>query len=170
MTNGRKPIPADRKASSIRAYWTTMLALLAFAAAMTGLSAPDANALPLALAKSADVGQVTVMVRDGCGRGMRFSNSRQTCVEAFDDRRQFRDEPRRVFRDECGRGQRFSNSRQRCVWIEERRHVDDGEVAAGVALGVLGAIIGSSGNNDGNRHNNRNQNNNNHNNGGRHRN
>lgn len=175
MITSRKPVPTHRNVSRTKPSRARLLALLAFAVAMTGLSglsAPDANALPLALAKSADVEHVTVMVRDGCGRGMRFSNRRQTCVEAFDDRREFRDEPRRFVRDECGRGQRFSNSRQRCVWIDERRKVDDGEVAAGVALGVLGAIIGSSGNNNGNRHNNRNnnQNHNNQNNGGRHRN
>ncbi len=155
-THNNKVAPAHGKASG-----TKLLALLAFAVAMTGLSglsAPDANALPLALAKSADVEQMTVMVRDGCGRDMRFSNSRQTCVEEFDDRRQFRDEPRRAFRDECGRGMRFSNSRQGCVWIDEGRHLGEGEIAAGVALGVLGAIVGSQRNNNNNQGNGRHRN------------
>jgi hypothetical protein len=124
----------------------TRLALAATTIGLFGLAAPAANASPLAVSKSPAVESLTVMVRDGCGRGMRFSHSRDTCVEQFDDRRRFREE--RVFRNECRRGQRFSNRRQRCVWIDEDRRgeVDGGAVAAGVALGVLGAVLGSGNN------------------------
>jgi hypothetical protein len=62
------------------------LALLV-AAGGTFLLAGGAGAAPLALGKSAavqssaDAGDV-ILVRDGCGRGLRWSNSRQRCVVA----------------------------------------------------------------------------------------
>jgi len=114
---------------------TTAAASLALMIAIGGSFASltsEANAMPLAPAKNAITqsgaqdSDVT-LVRDGCGRGMRFSNSRQRCVEDGGPRR---DEPARVINriinqsvgggagrrgDGCGRGMRFSNSRQRCV-------------------------------------------------------
>lgn len=115
--------------------------LIAFAVAAAGLSAlvsSDAVAAPLAVAKPAAVESHTLLVRDGCGRGMRFSNSRQACVEDFGEGRGdygegprgygdrprgpgygdgYRDAPR-VMVPDCGRGMRYSNSRQACVYID----------------------------------------------------
>jgi hypothetical protein len=145
-----------------RVYGAGLRLLIAFAVAAAGLSTlaiTESAALPLAAAKTAAaVESDALLVRDGCGRGMRFSNRRQACVEDFNDGPQ-RFEGGRDFRrvDECGRGMRFSNSRQRCVWIDGGREpqVDAGTVAAGVALGVLGAAIGVAASNKNNNNNNR---------------
>ncbi len=86
-------------------------------AAMSALFALDASALPLAAAKQqAAVESQLTLVRDGCGRGMRFSNHRDDCVvdRHSRSRRDFRSRHHFVS-DECRRGWRFSNSRQRCV-------------------------------------------------------
>jgi hypothetical protein len=105
---------------------------LALFVAMAGtvlLAAGSADAAPLALGKSAiaqsealDGG--VILVRDGCGRGMRYSNRRGGCVPQ--DRGGVDPAaaiiggviggvlaPRRG--DGCPRGWRFSNSRGRCV-------------------------------------------------------
>jgi hypothetical protein len=123
-----------------------------------GAAGLPAAAAPLAPTSVMSDDSLIVPVRDGCGRGMRFSNSRQMCVADFGDRRDmrgddrrgnFRDDGRRDnFRSECGRGMRFSNSRGRCVAIEGRRESDDGAVAAAVAVGVLGAVIGAAASNN----------------------
>ncbi|KIZ42752.1 hypothetical protein OO17_12400 [Rhodopseudomonas palustris] len=70
-----------------------------------------------------------IQIRDGCGRGMRFSHSRDRCVEDFQRPDDFRDERRRDGR-------------------RSHHDDDDGAAAAAVGLGVLGAIIGSGNNND----------------------
>jgi len=69
--------------------WATARSLLA-AIAITGaflMIGNAADAAPLSAARSAVVqseqGSDVTLVRDGCGRGMRFSNSRQACVEDF---------------------------------------------------------------------------------------
>jgi hypothetical protein len=117
---------------------STLLIAVA-AAGLAVLVGGNAMAAPLAMAKPATVESHTLLVRDGCGRGMRFSNSRQTCVEdfgegrgggygegprGFDERPRgygygegYRDAPRVVVPD-CGRGMRYSNSRQACVYID----------------------------------------------------
>jgi hypothetical protein len=62
-----------------------MLKTLAFTLAMGALSAllvADAGALPLAQAKQTIVHSDTVLVRDGCGPGMRFSRRLRRCVVA----------------------------------------------------------------------------------------
>jgi hypothetical protein len=103
--------------------------------AISTLFALDASALPLAAVKQqAAVESQLTLVSDGCGRGMRFSNHRQRCVQDFNSQprvRVLRDECRRgwhfsshrgacvpnerVIQVECRRGWHFSNSRQRCV-------------------------------------------------------
>ena len=80
-------------------------------AAMSALFALDASALPLAAAKQqAAVESQLTLVRDGCGRGMRFSNHRQSCVEDFQSQPQIR-----VIRAECPHGWHFSNRERGCV-------------------------------------------------------
>jgi len=116
---------------------TTTFALLALGIGAMALLAGDANAAPLAVAKGtisqqgAQGGDVT-LVRDQCGRGRRFSNSRQRCVAEFD-----RGPP------ECPRGMRFSNSRQACV---ERG--GGGDPGAAVLNSIINQAIGNSGRRD----------------------
>jgi hypothetical protein len=91
--------------------------------------AGPADAAPLTSSKSAisQSDDVLTLVRDGCGRGMRFSNRRQACVPeggGVDPGTAIiqgiiggvvgSGGPRRG--DGCPRGMRFSNSRQACVW------------------------------------------------------
>lgn len=130
----------DHRASSFaiaRGFASALL--ISFAVASAGLAAlgNDAVAAPLVVAKPASIESLTLPVRDGCGRGMRFSNSRQTCVEDFGEGggyvegpRAYGDRPRgdgyrdgyrdvpRIVAPDCGRGMRYSNSRQACVWID----------------------------------------------------
>jgi hypothetical protein len=85
-----------------------MRKFLVLAAAIGGLLlAGDAGAVPLAGARHgiAASGDVT-LVRDGCGRGFRWSNSRQACVP------EFRGPPG------CPPGFRWSDYRQTCVPLE----------------------------------------------------
>jgi hypothetical protein len=115
-----------------------------------GAAAVPAAAAPLAPTAAISDDSLAIPVRDGCGPGQPFSNSRQMCVEDFGGRRDFRGDDRRGnFRDECGRGLRFSNNRGRCVPIDEgRRGRDDGAAAAAVAVGVIGAAIGAAASNN----------------------
>ncbi len=82
-------------------------------AAMSALFALDASALPLAAAKQqAAVESQLTLVRDGCGRGMRFSNHREDCVVDIHSRSRREIRSRHHFAsDECPRGWRFSNRR-----------------------------------------------------------
>jgi hypothetical protein len=128
------------RCAAARKHTPKFFVMLAVAAAgLLALAGGDAVAAPLlAGAKPAAVESHTLLVRDGCGRGMRFSNSRQTCVEDFGEGRGgydegprgygdrprgpgygdgYRDAPRVVVPD-CGRGMRYSNSRQACVYID----------------------------------------------------
>ena len=80
--------------------------LLAFAIGlMTMLFAIDAGAAPLGPvnAQSAVESNLT-LVRDGCGRGMRFSERRNACVE---DNREFRSGRGDGFRDDGFRRDNF---------------------------------------------------------------
>lgn len=58
--------------------------LVALAVAALPALIGEAVALPLAPARTVEVESQTLLVRDGCGRGMRFSERRQACVEDFD--------------------------------------------------------------------------------------
>ena len=92
-------------------------------------TAGDANAAPLTFAKGV-IAQVQdsnlTLVRDGCGRGMRFSNRRQTCVPQGGGVDPGAAVVHGIIQgvignggrrgDGCPRGMRFSNSRQACVW------------------------------------------------------
>jgi hypothetical protein len=107
---------------------------LAFAVAigaMALLPSGNAGALPGALVESAvAVESNLLLVRDGCGRGFRWSNRRQACVEDFQGPPPAvyirpappppvyirPAPPPPVYRPACPPGMRFSNSRQACVW------------------------------------------------------
>jgi hypothetical protein len=96
------------------------LTLAVALSAMTALYAGGASALPAAPATTQAATQAAqndvTLVRDGCGRGQRFSNRRNRCVERDDDRGfRGRDRDFRRDRDGCRRGWRFSNRRNRCV-------------------------------------------------------
>ena len=94
---------------------------------LSALVAFEAGAMPFAPAQNGFTADDTMLVRDGCGRGMRFSERRGRCVPD-DDRdarvcpRGFRWSERRdrcvpdeVVREACPPGFRFSESRQACV-------------------------------------------------------
>src|SRR5438128_5896348 len=49
------------------------------------LTCGNAGALPGASVKGATDASKLLLVRDGCGRGMRFSNRMQACVEDIED-------------------------------------------------------------------------------------
>jgi hypothetical protein len=102
------------------------------------LFAGNATAAPIAPVGSAIIqsgGQDSgvTLVRDGCGRGMRFSNSRQACVEDFGGGGP------RVVEPGCPRGTRFSNSRQACVPVGG---VDPG---AAIVNGIINGVVGAPG-------------------------
>ena len=120
-----------------RTIRSTTLAALALPILAMLLMASDAGAVPLGLGKGA-INELSahestvILVRDGCGRGMRFSNRRQMCVEDFDRGPRF-------VAPGCPRGMRFSNSRGRCVPMH-------GQVDPGVAImqGIIGGAIGGA--------------------------
>ena len=89
----------------------TMIAAIGVASAMLSVRA---NALPVAPAVQLTIPAVdnhVTLVRDGCGRGMRFSRSRGRCVESFDggrrwdSRRRHRSDTERVIRHLFGSSQ-----------------------------------------------------------------
>ena len=80
-----------------------MMLVIAAAAALSVFVVVEARAMPL-LPIDHGFTADTTQVRDGCGRGMRFSERRQRCVP---------DEDREV--GVCPRGFRWSDGRQRCV-------------------------------------------------------
>jgi hypothetical protein len=113
-----------------------MIRSLAFAVAVGSaalLSSASAGALPVgpasAPAVSAAEGDL-LLVRDGCGRGYRYSNRRGGCVPDYDGGPpRYAPPPRyyapapavvlpvpRVVIPACPPGQRYSNSRRMCVW------------------------------------------------------
>jgi len=112
--------------------------LLALAFSASGLMfASGANAGPLTAAKGA-VSQAAQqdsdvrLVRDGCGRGMRFSNRFQTCVEEGGGGPRF-------VEPGCPPGTRFSERRQTCV---EMGGVDPG---AAIVNGIINGVVGGGG-------------------------
>lgn len=66
------------------------IALTAAIGAMAALVPVGANAMPLAPSKQMAVDSNVTLVRDGCGRGKRFSHSRDHCVWADRDYRHHR--------------------------------------------------------------------------------
>jgi hypothetical protein len=93
-----------------------MRKILVWIAAIGGLAAllaVDAGAMPLAPGlHNLGSGDIT-LVRDGCGPGLRWSNSRQRCVP---------DDGGAGFAPPgCPPGFRFSESRGRCVPFERAR-------------------------------------------------
>lgn len=117
-----------------RDWGTALLASLALAVTIVAsslLSASDAKASQLGLAAHAviEAGDANVtLVRDGCGRGMRFSNRLQACVE---------DGPRYVAPG-CPAGTRFSERRQACVAIGQP------DPGAAIVNGIINGVIQST--------------------------
>jgi hypothetical protein len=100
-----------------------MLKTIAFAAAMgtvTALMPAGAGAMPLAQDKAGIATSDTMLlVREGCGRGMQWSNRERRCVPDSTGA-QIRDmmrggDDRRGARERCGPGRRWSERRERCV-------------------------------------------------------
>jgi hypothetical protein len=139
--------------------WNRLSAALASAALMIAIGAAvlfagQAQALPLAHANAVAIAQNAqdsdvILVRDGCGRGMRFSNSRGGCVQDFNGGPRVVVVPRG-----CGPGFRFSNSRQACVPVGRGPHVDEGAAAVAIGVGVLNALVGGNNQPRNNLHNN----------------
>jgi hypothetical protein len=98
-----------------------MLKITTFAiaiGAVTALFAFDAGALPVAATQQqASADDNLVLVRDGCGRGMRYSHRRQRCVvDGGGGPPPVVIVPGGVVRDGgCARGWRWSHRRGRCV-------------------------------------------------------
>jgi hypothetical protein len=100
------------------------------------LGAGSSDAAPLALGKGAVVqsdvqDSDVILVRDGCGRGMRWSHRRQGCVEDFGGG----PPPAVMVRPDCRPGWRWSNSRGTCV-----------PAGGGVdpAAAIIGGVIGGA--------------------------
>lgn len=130
-------MPGRTRTTLFRASKFATLALLAAIGSLFVLPAGDASAAPPAFANSA-IAQAThsdlTLVRDGCGRGMRFSNRRQTCVEDFGGGGP------RVVEPGCPRGMRFSNSRGHCV---EMGGGGGGDPGAAIMNGIVNGLIGN---------------------------
>ena len=105
---------------------TWAIALMVAIGGLSVMLAGGASAAPLGLANSAIAQSIVqdsdlTLVRDGCGRGMRYSNRRQACVPDFDRGPpvvvvpRFVEPPVRFVPRGCPPGSRWSNSRGRCV-------------------------------------------------------
>jgi hypothetical protein len=115
--------------TALRAAIIVTSAAIALAVGIGGTLLPNsAEAMPIALADRTAVESNVTLARDGCGRGMRFSNSRQACVEDFQGGPQ-------VAPGECPRGMRFSNNRGGCVPVGG---VDPG---AAIINGVINGVV-----------------------------
>jgi hypothetical protein len=96
------------------------IALTAALGAAAALMPAGAGAMPLAQDKAGIAASDTVLlVREGCGRGMQWSERRRRCVPDSAGA-QIRDlmrggEVRGGGRERCGRGLRWSERRGRCV-------------------------------------------------------
>lgn len=88
-----------------------MLVMTAAVGVLSAFGAFGAGAMPFSPVQHGFTVDDTLLVRDGCGRGMRFSERRGRCVP---------DEDRDV--RVCPRGFRWSERRERCV-PEERERV-----------------------------------------------
>lgn len=90
------------------------IALTAALGALAALMPAGAGALPLAQDKAGIAASDTVLlVREGCGRGMQWSERRRRCVPDSAGA-QVRDMVRGVT-DRCGPGRHYSERRGRCV-------------------------------------------------------
>ena len=90
------------------------IALTAALGALAALMPAGTGALPLAQDKAGIAASDTVLlVREGCGRGMQWSERRRRCV-ADSAGAQVRDMVRGVT-DRCGPGRHYSARRGRCV-------------------------------------------------------
>jgi hypothetical protein len=103
---------------------------LAFAAAIGAMAlmpTSNASAFPIAPGATAGVESNVLQVRDGCGRGFRYSNRAGGCVRDFGG-----GPPPPVYvrpappvyvappafvRPACPPGMRWSNGRRACVWL-----------------------------------------------------
>jgi hypothetical protein len=117
---------------------TLALTALMFAVGSAVLFAGQTQALPLAPADAAVFKHIAqdsdvILVRDGCGRGMRFSNRRGGCVEDFNSAPRVVVVPRG-----CGRGFRMTG-RGDCV------PVHGGDDASRVINSLIGQAIGGGG-------------------------
>lgn len=119
------------------------------------MSITGAQAAPLLPGKGADVTSHVLKVRDGCGRGMRFSERRGGCVEDFDGG------PRGYYEDRGPPPPPPMYDRRPPPPEYDRRPPPpppeysrrpdrgDSDVAAGAIIGgAVGALIGSSIRND----------------------
>ena len=104
-----------------------MLMVAAAVGALGALVTFEAGAMPLSPVEQGFGVSDLMLVRDGCGRGMRFSERRQRCVPdvereiavcprgfSWSDGRQ-RCVPEVRVQEGCPPGYRFSDSRQACV-------------------------------------------------------
>lgn len=129
----------------------SLASLLAFGLVCSGF---EADAAAIAPVPGLTAPESILMIRDGCGRGMRFSNRRNACVEDFQagrsdfgrrepdrfdrrgddrfDRRRGRDFDRRGGRDFDRRG----DGR-----VRRAPPPDDGAAAAALVGGLIGAIV-----------------------------
>jgi len=127
--------------NKVRDFIRSAIASAAFALTLAICATSGANAAPsmkAAISEQATQDSV-VLVRDGCGPGMRFSNSRQACVEDFGGGPPRYVEPPRYVAPGCPPGTRFSERMQTCV---EMRQVDPGAaIVNGIINGAIGAAV-----------------------------
>ena len=107
------------------------LAIAIAIGSMALLTWGNAGAVPLAPVESAAAAESSLLlVRDGCGRGYRYSHRAGGCVEDYRGPPPVYVRPAPpppvyirpappppVYRPACPPGMRFSNSRQACVWM-----------------------------------------------------
>ena len=128
--------------------------LLLGAIAVMGASLTGVQAAPLMPAKDNAAETHVLQVRDGCGRGMRFSERRGGCVEDFDGgpRGYYEDRgppPPPPMYDRRPPPPEYDRRPPPPPEYSRRPDRGDGDVAAGALIGgVVGAMIGSSIRND----------------------
>lgn len=135
-------------------YWLSEARCLAAGAVALLGAAATAQAAPLVPGKSQGVETHALQVRDGCGRGMRFSERRGGCVEDFDGgpRGYYEDRgppPPPPMYDRRPPPPEYDRRPPPPPEYSRRPDRGDGDVAAGALIGgVVGAMIGSSIRND----------------------
>ena len=86
------------------------LALTLALSAIPALMSTHAGAMPLTKGLQSAASDELVLVREGCGPGMQYSNRQRRCV---------RDTPNAMMRDavrsDCGPGRHYSKRFKRCV-------------------------------------------------------
>lgn len=136
-------------------YWFSgARGLLAGAVVLMGVAA-TAQAAPLASGKGHGIENHVLQVRDGCGRGMRYSDRRGGCVEDFDGgpRGYYEDRgppPPPPMYDRRPPPPEYDRRPPPPPEYSRRPDRGDSDVAAGAIIGgAVGALIGSSIRNDG---------------------